>query len=423
MRSVRSWVGSLRAGWRFLTTRYLVVASVPLLVAQVICASLGLGRNVLLTNLLSKADYAAINYLLGWVSVVSLLGLPGLNVAVAQYVARGHWETIRLGLRRRLLLAPLPMIALVSLGWMGIRPKQGEVIRSLWFLTAFFFPTAQVLGLVGSILGALRRFRRLAAYRVARSAAFLLAAAIGPWLWPGRATSGIILFQWLLLSFSSVWFWTRLRRLEPDPVPLLPSQRRRFYRFGTHMTVLGAIGQVRGRIGALLLGSFVSFSSLADYAVGNLFFEQMRAVWRIYYGVSYPRLVNLSPHDRWRQVGRELRIATPAFAALTGVVGVGLSFVIPWLFSAKYASSLAYTWILLFAFICSVPGGFFEMYFRLEESERQLYRIRLISDSLGALLPPLLLALWGPLGVPAGRACATLAYSLAGFTLYRRHRQ
>ena len=80
-------------------------------------------------------------------------------------------------------------------------------------------------------------------------------------------------------------------------------------------------------------------------------------------------------------------------------------------------------WLLLLAFICSVPGGFFEMYFRAEQAERALYQIRLVSAVFGVLLPPLLLGLWGPLGVPAGRAGANLVYTVAGFTLYRREKQ
>lgn len=422
-RSPGSWFAGLRDGWRFLSTRYLVTSSVPLLVAQLITMVLGLTRNALLANLLSKEDYGALNYLLNWLPIVALLGLTGLNVAIAQYVAKGHWEAIRSGIRRLLLFAPLPMLTLVAFGWIGIQTGQSDVMLSLWFLTALFFPTAQILGLVGGILGALKRFRQLAGYYIGRSAVFLLAAAIGLWLWPGQPISGIVLFQWLLLSLLNIWFWTWLRRPESECIPLSSPQRSQFYRFGTHMTALNAIGQARNRIGALLLGGLVSLSSLADYAIGDLFFEQMRALWSIYYGVSYPRLITLNAHDRWRQVGREARLATPAFAALAGVMGIGLSLVIPWLFSAKYASSLAYTWILLLAFACSIPGGFFEMYFRLEEAERALYWIRLTSAVVGVLLPPLLLVLWGPLGVPAGRAGANLVYSLAGLTLYRRQKK
>jgi O-antigen/teichoic acid export membrane protein len=390
-----------------------------MLVAQVITGALGLTRNALLARFLAKEDYGALSYLLNGLSVVALLGLPGLGVAVAQYVARGHSETVRLGLRRRLLFASLPMITLFAAGWMGLQSRQHATMPSLWFLTALFFPTAQVLSLVGSVLGARKRFRSLARYLVGQSAVFLLAAVIGLWVWPGQKTTGVVLFQWLLLSLLNIWFWAKLRRPKSQVVPLSPAQQAKFYAFGTHMTVLSGIGELRARVGALLLGSFVSLSSLADYAIGDLFLEQMKALWTIYYTVSYPRLINLNPRDRWRQVGREARLATPAFAALGCVGGIGLSLAIPWLFSAKYTSSLAYIWILLLAFVFSIPGGFFEMYFRLEEAEGALYRIRLVSDVVGVVLPAVMLVLWGPLGVPAGRASARLVYSFVGFIMYR----
>ena len=383
---------------------------------------LGLARNALLTNFLAKENYGALNYLISWLPIVTLLSLPGLNIATAQYIARGHLETIRLGLRRRLLFVLLPIVTLVAFGWIGIQTRQNGVMPSLWFMTALFFPTAQVPVLIGNILGALKRFRHLAGYYVGQSAAFLLATAIGLWLWPGEATTGIVLFQWLLLSLLNAWFGIKLYHLRSHSIPLSPTQRGEFYRFGTHMTVLSAIGQARARIGALLLGSLVSLSSLADYAVGDLFFGQMKMLWTIYYGVSYPRLITLDTHERWKQVRREAQLATPAFAVLTGAVGIGLSFVIPWLFSDKYVSSLAYVWILLLAFVCSIPGGFFEMYFRVGESEKALYWIRLTSAVVGVLLPPSLLLLWGPLGIPLGRAGANLVYSLVGFILYHLQR-
>ena len=62
------------------------------------------------------------------------------------------------------------------------------------------------------------------------------------------------------------------------------------------------------------------------------------------------------------------------------------------------------------------------MYFRVEENQRSLYIIRVVSAVVGVVLPPLLLVIWGPLGVPVGRAGANTIYSVAGFALYRQHR-
>ncbi len=47
----------------------------------------------------------------------------------------------------------------------------------------------------------------------------------------------------------------------------------------------------------------------------------MKALWTIYHGISYPRLITLNARDRWKQVRRETWLATPAFAVLAGVGG------------------------------------------------------------------------------------------------------
>ena len=192
---------------------------------------LGFGRNALLANHLTKQDYGALNYLLGWLPLIGLLLLPGFNMAIAQYVAKGHWEAVRLGLRRRLFFALLPVVTLIAVGWAGIQLGRSEFVPALWFVTALFFPTTQVLGLISGVLGALKRFRHQAHYHVGQSAVFLLATTIGLWLWSDQATTGIVVLHWLLLSLLNVWSWARLRRPEAQSVPLSPVQQGQFYRF------------------------------------------------------------------------------------------------------------------------------------------------------------------------------------------------
>jgi O-antigen/teichoic acid export membrane protein len=415
-----AWLGGWRERWNFLTSRYLVVSSLPLFIAQAITLVMGLARNVLLTNFLLKEEYGALNYLMNWLSVIAFLALPGWDSAIAQYAAKGHSQVIGKGLRQRLLLGLAPIVALIIFSWAVRYTDSSEATPSLWLITALFFPTTQVLSLVGNLLGAFKQFRTLAGYSIGQSAAFLLAAALGLWLWPGHPLTGIVLLQWLFLSVVNIGYWFKVTRPAGEDLPLSLEQERQFRRFGTHLSALALIGQIQARIGPLLLGSFVSLSTLADYAIGDLFLEQMRALWNIYYSISYPRLITLTARERWKQVRRETLLATPAFITLTIAGGVALSVIIPWLFSAKYTSSLLYTWILLLAFVCSVPGGFFEMYFRVEEAELALYQIRVTSAVVGVLLPVGLLIWLGPLGVPIGRAVSNLVYSLVGLVLFRQ---
>ena len=108
-----------------------MVSSLPLLVAHAITAVLGLTRNALLTNCLTKDDFGVLNYVMSWLAVVAVLGMPGLNLAVAQYVARGHWEAVRLGLRRRLVLSVLPMVTLAAIGWIGSKAGRTDIAPSV----------------------------------------------------------------------------------------------------------------------------------------------------------------------------------------------------------------------------------------------------------------------------------------------------
>ena len=410
----------LRRGWHFLLSRYLVTSSIPLLIANVITLLLGLTRNILLTNLLDKSGYGAINYIAIWLPLFALLGMSGFDIAIGQYVAKGHWQAVGKGLRRRLAYSLIPVIVLLGFAFLGAHLGQELVPSRLWLVTALFFPTAQVLSAVGYVLNGAKRFRALAVYYVGQSSAFIVAAAIGLWIWPDDALTGIILWQWLLLSVLNVVFWLSLNRSPGESRPLAESEWTQFFRFGRHMTGISAIGVVQGRVGGLLIGTLVSLVALADYAIGDLFFRQLKRLWTIYYGVSYPRILGLSSEDRWRQVWREMRLATPAFVLISLATAAVLTLIVPWLFSAKYISSLPYVWVLIGAFVVTVPGGFAEMYFRLEEREWALYRIRVVAAVAGVALPVVFLIIWGPLGAAAGRLVANLLFSVFGCVLFRK---
>lgn len=405
---------------QYLLSRYLVASSVPLLVAQGVTALLGLGRNTLLTQSLSKADYGSLSYLMNWLTLIGLVGLSGMDVAIAQYVAKGYWEAIRVGIRLRLLLATGPIAIILAFEFFGTRIGLTPMAPGVWLVSAVFFPSAYVLAVISSILGALKQFRTLAVFSFGESLVFLCAAGLGLWLWPARPIQAIVFFQWLFLSLLHAGFWLRLRRPQTESLSLTTEQRQRFLRFGTHMTALTAMSLVSSRLGAVLLGTITSLESLADYTVAELFFDQLRALMNIYTSVSSPRLIALPSPVRWRQLGRELRLIGPLFLAFCLIIGLLLTLIIPWLFSARYVSSIPYLWALLLAFVCSVPGSACEMYFRIEEAERPLYQMRLASNVSAIVLPPALLLSCGPLGVPLGRAAAYLLYSASGLLLYYR---
>jgi len=86
-----------------------------------------------------------------------------------------------------------------------------------------------------------------------------------------------------------------------------------------------------------------------------------------------------------------------------------------------YLGSLRYVPWLLATVVAGTPGGLAEQYFRAEQDQRRLYKMRLSAALASVALPATMLALgWGIQGVLVGHLAANLLFSVIGAWLFAR---
>lgn len=409
-----------------LINRRFLKASGLLLLANIIVTALGLIRTPAITWLIPKDQVGMIGVVASWLPFVSLVSYPGLDVASHHYMAKGQRWAFVINITQRLKWSFFSSGILLAgaIYWVW----RGETGTAwLFVITALTFPVTIGLSAATGALSAQERFKDLFWYRIWESitdfAGFIpLLISV---LWVSQVVTFYTANQLataIMMIIYSLWIWRQLRT-EKTP-PLAQEDQREMMRYGKHQTALNIISVLQTRTDALLVGARLPLTVMADYSIALLIYEQLKRLWIIYQSVRYPPLVRLPRQRRLRRMAYESILVTIAFLISGVALFILAGWLIPILLPSNYTGSLAYLPWLVASFVSSVPGFFAEVYFRTEQDEKNLYKMRVSAAIIGVILPTTLILAWGVTGVLIGRLAASLTYSLLGgiltFTSSRR---
>ena len=107
------------------------------------------------------------------------------------------------------------------------------------------------------------------------------------------------------------------------------------------------------------------------------------------------------------------------YAVICGA-GIALApYVIPLLFTQKYAGSVFFAQILLVAIFLEAPGHVFAQLYKAQQKIRELYKIRVFASVLEIGLLTALIANFGLMGVVIARVIGKASFSAAAWWLSR----
>jgi O-antigen/teichoic acid export membrane protein len=412
--------------WRRLHNRHFWQAGSLLMLANIIVVSLGLVRTPAMTWVIPKEQIGMMGILAAWLPFVQLLSLPGLDSASYHFVAKGQLWAFVVNVGHRLRWSLLSVAAL--LGGAGYWSYTGEMgVAWLFVVTAVSYPLTIGLTAAGGMLAAQENFKGLFWYRIWESLTdFIGFIPILLSLWwinqivtfyaANQLATAVMMVAYVL------WLIHTIKKRGERPLPA--DKQKEVVRYGQHLTVISGIGVIQSRIDAVLVAFLFPLETIADYAIALLVYEQLKRLWNIYLAIRYPVLVRLPLARRYRRLIWE-GLATSLLFAVTGLaLAVAIGFLLPIVLPPAYASSLPYINRLIATIVAMIPGGFAEMYFRLERDEKGQYTLRTLSAIMGILMPVSLLLLLdtGAIAVVTGRFCATVGFSIAGIWLvYRKH--
>ena len=313
-------------------------ASGLLMLANVIVLALGLVRTPAMTWLLPKEQVGMMGVVAAWLPFLQLLSLSGLDGASYHYVAKGQPWAFVINLTYRLRWSLLStagfLVGAAYWWWQGAIP-----LAWMFVIAGVSYPVTVGLSACGGMLGAQENFVGLFWYRLGESLTDFVGfvpVLLSVWLvnqvvtFYGANQVATAIMQ-ILVTF---WLINKLRASQYQP--LSPENEREMVRYGRHLTVMNGIGVAQTRTDALLVGSFLPLTIMADYSIALLVYEQFKRLWNVYLSVRYPPLVRLTEKRRRRRIVIEGSIIWLGFV----VTGLILSLLAHWLIPRYPATCL-----------------------------------------------------------------------------------
>jgi O-antigen/teichoic acid export membrane protein len=397
-----------------------------LMLANGIVLGLGIVRTPAMTWLLPKEQVGMMGVVAAWLPFLQLLSLSGLDSASYHYVAKGQPWAFVINLAYRLrwsLLSAAGFLAGAAYWWW-----QGEMPLAWMFVIAgVSYPVTIGLSACGGMLGAQENFVGLFWYRLGESITDFVGFV--PLLLSTWLVNQVVTFYGANQVATAVMMigvtWWLLRQLHRSLAPPISAEDiREIVRYGKHLTLIGSISVVQSRTDALLISTLFPLTTMADYAVALLISEQVRRLWGIYVTMRYPPLVRLPLRRRRRRLILEGSVVWLAFIALGIILAFAAHWLIPIFLPPIYVSSLGYVNWLIATVLIGLPGGIAEMYFRMAQSEKHQYIMRIVAAVIGIIAPVTILLItdMGAYGIVAGRFVANFFFSLLGLVLFIRHK-
>ncbi len=392
-----------------------------LMLANMIVTGLAIIRTPAMAWLLPKEDVGMIAVVGAWLPFVQLCSLPGLDAATYHYLAKGHRWAFAINLRHRVAWSLLSSLAFFVIGAYWLR--QGDAALFWMFVIAgITYPITVGLTAVGGALGATENFVALFWYRLGESltdfVGFIPLFLAIWWIRPVVTFyAGNQVATAVMMIGASLWLY---QHLASERVTSNENEQQAMLTYGRHQTALSVMSVAQSRVDALLVGSFLPLTVMADYSIGLIVSNQLRTIWSVYSSIRYPPLARMTKERRRRHLLWEGLGICLLLGAASVVIYIGCWWIIPILLPPTYASSLYSIGWLMAIVVIGTPGGIVEWYFRIQQLHQPQYMMRAVGATASVLLPVFLLQYWGIDGIMIGRFLGNLLFSVFGLWMFLR---
>ena len=378
--------------------------------ANVVAMAGGFLVPLALARLATPADYGRFSFVTAILATLSIVTLPGLNLAITQGAARQQDGTLQVAThsRRRggMVMAVIVLAVGGTLLTYGDRPTGWALL-----LVSPFVIGAYALDSGVAFLNGLHAFRPMALFLIA--AAVLPGATVALLLLAALPIPVVLVGYVLTLSIVNLAALQHARRsLRNDDVDPATVQ------YGRRMTWISSLGLLQFYVDRVIVGATLGFVDLALYSAAKLFQQGLKTTWAAANQLVFPRLA-ASDVPEARAVTK--RTLAPLMLAFT-LFGTGLMALAPALIEITlgpdYAGSVTPARLLMLAVLVGIPGAQFEMLFRATSDERRLYTQRLTFAVVGTASVGVGALWYGTVGASLGMLLAYAINTVVGLVLY-----
>jgi len=336
----------------FLPSSYALIAKNAGLLfgLQMVQRLFGLATTYVVVRALSPSAFGEYHFVLSVIGVAAIFGLPGVNNAVMQSVARGHLGTYRASVRPGFLASAIGSPVLAVFG--GYYRFAGSSELSLvFFAAAVFFPFAYGLTQWKGLKTGQEDFVSVVKLNgvAAIATSLLLIAAV--LLVTNRVAALVVIILVVQSVLNILTTRTSLWRVKRDD-----SVEKGSVKYGVVTTAYMVFGHVAMYIDKLLVFAFLTPEALAIFVAAERLPELVKALVKNVGAALAPRFA------RHRHYTRRVDRAITVFSIGAGIVIVAFAFtLLPWMlvliFGDSYREAVPYAQVLMcsIAILISAP--------------------------------------------------------------------
>ncbi len=392
---------------------YYIRNSFYLITARGVMMACGLLLSVTFARLVSQESYGQWNYLFSILGICAILTLPGMSTAILQAVATGHDRVLIDGTKHRFRWSLLGSLVLAGVGLYYLLAGTAELGKGL-LVAAIFLPFYQSFDSYTAYITGKKQFDRLAKYQIITQVAAILVTVLVIYL----ARNLAIIIIAYLISFSVLkGYFFRITSREATNQKSDPSA----IAFGNRMTITQIPTMVRDQYDKIIIALFLSFTDLAIYSIALAFSEILSPLRSIIASLVFPKLAQMDKEQAYSEVRKRWPLVIAGFAVIGSILIALCPYVIPFLYSQKYAASVLYAQLLIVSVVISAPVQIInKALFPSQRRIKDLYKLQISSSAVGIILATVLVISYGLLGAVIAfmlMRAFSLVYSLwlAGF--------
>lgn len=366
---------------------------------------------IVLTHVLPVEEYGKYSYILYILLFFNFLSLPGMATAIMQSAANNYDKVLESGIRSRMKFSILGSLCILVIAGFYFLRSQIDIFTGLLF-GALLFPFYICLNSYLYFLNGKRLYSKYFKFFLTEDIStfiitILIALLTRNFLITilGNIITKIII-NWILYVKTLKFF----KKNEFDD----PEAKK----VGRHLSIISVIGALGNNFDKIIIGTFISLSSLAIFGIADMIANQMKLFWVTIDSYIFPVIAIEEKYVARKRVLQRIATICPIliFIALIGIICVKLF--IPLFFTSRYNESIPFAQLLIVAFVISSPGAVLSTYFRAQKMIKKTYVLKIV-ESISYLIALLFFVpRYAAIGVVWARMTANASYTLTSISLF-----
>lgn len=366
---------------------YLAKGGFWLSVGQAAATASGLLLVIGFANLVPKEVYGSYKYVLSVAGIIAAFTLTGMDVAIAQAVARGSEGALRTGVRVQLRWSAFMVLAALAAA-AYYYANGNRVLAACLLIVGAFSPVIESASLAGAYLNGKKDFRTSTIYGIFRNIV-PIAVLLGTIALTDDLVLIVLAYFLSHAAMAAAAYLLVLRKYRP-----VPGEDPSVVGYGKHVSATNVISIVVSYLDKILVFHYLGAVPLAAYGIAFSLPGQMKILTKMVSALAFPKMSAVDLQTLRSAIGQKAWRLFFGYAAVVAAYIAAAPLLFRLIFP-RYLDAVALSRALALGYLFSPSTLFSQAFFALKRP-KEIYVNKIAAAAVRLLL---LLALLPPLGV------------------------